>query len=273
MFFRRKENKRKEGRRKRLGLLVWSATGALLSTILALYLFWHHLPLLAGHLRDALLDHSYFSLREIRVRGGEKVGGSEVVAMAGLSHGMNIWKIDPAGIETKVASHPWVKRVLVRREFPHRIVIEVEERVARGIVVVGKLYYVDLEGFVFKEVGEGEKIDFPFLTGLQQEELAAHAQSSRLKIQEALRLADLVGKGALTLSEIHFRPSGGVVAYSMAYPVALDLGWGDWQTKVKRLERVLAMWKGREDRLAALDLSFRDQVVARMHPPNGRNFK
>jgi hypothetical protein len=27
---------------------------------------------------------------------------------------------------------------------------------------------------------------------------------------------------------------------------------------------VLALWKGSEDRLAVLDLSFRDQVVARM---------
>jgi len=42
------------------------------------------------------------------------------------------------------------------------------------------------------------------------------------------------------------------------------VGWGDWQGKVQRLERVLEMWKGKEARLASLDLSFRDRVVAKL---------
>jgi len=57
-------------------------------------------------------------VREIQVRGGEKVGGGEIVAMAGLKHGMNLWKIEPGAIEKKIAKHPWVRRVLVRRNFP-----------------------------------------------------------------------------------------------------------------------------------------------------------
>lgn len=269
MFLHRRDNKRKEGRRGRLSLLVWSGAAALLSSTLILYLGWRHVPRLASHLSDSLLDHSYFSVREIKVRGGEKVGGNEIVAMAGLSHGMNIWKIDPGSIERKVGRHPWVKHVLVRREFPHRVVIDVEERLARGIVVLGRLYYVDADGFVFKEIGEEEKVDLPLLTGLRQEDLASHAGSTRQKIQEALRLNDLMGKESLSLSEIYFSPSGGLILYPLAYPVAFHMGWGDWQGKVQRLERVLAVWKGREDRLAALDLSFRDQVVARIKKDKG----
>jgi hypothetical protein len=59
----------------------------------------------------------------------------------------------------------------------------------------------------------------------------------------------------------------------MAYPVALHMGWGDWQGKVQRLDRVLPVWKGREDRLVALDLSFRDQVVARIKKAEGGSKK
>ncbi|MFQ5902247.1 MAG: cell division protein FtsQ/DivIB [Candidatus Binatia bacterium] len=262
MFFHLRDNRKEKGKRGRL--LLWGAAVVLLSSTLLLYLDWRHVTQLATRLRDFLIDPSYFSVREIKVRGGERVGGSDIVAMAGLSHGMNIWKIDPENIERKVGKHPWVKRVLVRREFPRRVVIEVEERVVKGIVVLGKLYYVDSAGFVFKEVGKGEKVDFPLLTGLQQADLASQPHSTRQKIQEALRLGDLVARGSLALSEIHFRPRGGVVLYPMAYPVALRMGWGDWQGKVQRLQRVLAVWKGKEDRLAALDLSFRDQVVARV---------
>lgn len=244
-------------------LLLWSAVVAFLLSTPIVALGWPRFAQLATDLHDFLLYHPYFSVREIKVSGGQKVGGSEVVAMAGLSHGMNIWKIDPRAIEEKVSKHPWVKRVLVRREFPHRVVIEVEERMAKGIVVLGKLYYVDVEGLVFKEVGEGENVDFPFLTGLRRVDLLSPADSSRRRIQEALRLGDFLGRSSLSLSEIHFSRGGGVVLYPMAYPIALTMGWGDWQDKIERLERVLSEWGGKEDRLAGLDLSFRDHVVAR----------
>lgn len=219
---------------------------------------------LAVELRDSVLGHSYFSVREIRVKGGEKIGGSEIVGLAGLSHGMNIWKIDSRMIERKIGEHPWVRRVLVRREFPRRVVIEVEERSARAIVMLGKPYYVDTEGFVFKEVGGGETVDFPLITGLSREELASESHLTRQKIQEVLKLSELMTGTGLSLSEIHFRPQGGVVLYPMGYQVPLRMGWGEWQGKLERLERVVPEWKGKEGRLEALDASFRDQVVARL---------
>ena len=264
IFRRNKENRKREGKKGQQRLLFLSAALAVLSLTLFLYIDWRPVARLAIPLRDSLLDHPYFSVREIKVHGGEKVGGSEIAAIGGLSHGMSIWKIDPRTIEIKVAKHPWVKRVLARREFPRRVVIEVEERVARGIVVLGKLYYVDPEGFVFKEVREGDNSDFPLLTGLQQAELASQSDPTRQKIREALRLSDLMASGSLSLSEIRFLPQGGVVLYAVTHPVALNMGWGDWEEKAQRLERVLALWKGRENRLSALDLSFRDQVVARI---------
>jgi cell division protein FtsQ len=214
--------------------------------------------------RAFVLEGPYFSVREIQVRGGEKVGGSEIVAMAGLRHGMNMWKIEPAAIESKIARHPWVRRVLVRREFPRRVVIEVEERTPKAIIAMRKLYYVDADGIVFKEVGRGETVNFPLLTGLRPEQLAASNPAMREKIQDAMRLGDLMTKDSHVLSEIHFDASDRVVLYTTAFPVALRMGWGDWNDKMKRLDRVLALWKGHEERLVSLDVSFRDQVVARL---------
>lgn len=269
IFSRRRGNKKNDEEASRPSFVAWAALLVLFSSTLALYLGWSHARRLGNQLRDILLSHSYFSVEEIRVRGGEKVGGSEIVAMAGMNHGMNIWKIDPAVIERKVGKHPWVKRVLVRRELPRRVVIEVEERQAKGIVVLGKLYYVDADGFIFKEVEEGEKTELPMLTGLQQADLASQAHATRQKIREALKLAEMMAGAPLALSEIHFPAQGGLVLYPMVYPVAVQMGWGDWQGKLERLERVLAMWKDRERQLASLDLSFRDQVVARLKKGQG----
>ncbi|HEX2385686.1 MAG TPA: FtsQ-type POTRA domain-containing protein, partial [Candidatus Binatia bacterium] len=216
-------------------------------------------------LRDRMVDHEIFSVREIQVKAGEKVGGSEIVETAGLSQGMSIWRVDPQAIEKKIARHPWVKQVLVRREFPRRVVIEVEEREPKAIAALGKLYYVDRDGYIFKPVEPGERSDYPLLTGLKAQDLQyPAAYATRLRIKDALKLSDLIGKEPFALSEIRFLPRDGVVAYPVGYRLALTMGAGNWEDKIKRLRRVMTLWKGNEERLAALDVRFRDQVVARM---------
>ena len=261
----RKQNERL-GRRQ----LVWLGGVAILFALGAAAHRWQ-VPLKAAVAAAPafFFENAYFFVREIQVRGGEKVGGDEIVAMTGLRHGMNIWKVEPGGIEKKVANHPWVRRVLVRRDFPRRVIIEVEERTPKAIVALGQLYYVDADGVVFKEVGAGENVNFPLLTGLRPEQLAKANAALRGKIKDAVRLGDLMAKDARTLSEIHFDESGRLVVYTTAFPVALKIGWGEWDAKLKRLDRVLALWKGNEERLASLDASFNDQVVARLRKVQG----
>ena len=267
-LYRRDNHKRNERRARRR--FVWVGGVAILLVFGAAIYRWH-VPLTAAVAAAPALffENRYFSVREIQVRGGEKVGGDEIVAMAGLRRGMNIWRIEPGAIEKKVAKHPWVRRVLVRRDFPRRVVIEVEERAPKAIVALGQLYYVDTDGVIFKEVGAGENVNFPLLTGLRPEQLARTNPTLRGRIQEAVRLGDLMAKDSRTLSEIHFDESGRLVVYTTAFPVALKMGWGDWDAKLKRLDRVLALWKGNEERLASLDVSFNDQVVARLRKVQG----
>jgi len=267
----RRDNRKRNARRARR-TLIWLGGVAMLS-ILGFAAYRWHAPLAAAAAAAPAMffENRYFFVREIQVRGGEKVGGGEIVAMAGLKHGMNLWKIEPRAIEKKIARHPWVRRVLVRREFPRRVVIEVEERAPKAIVALGQLYYVDADGVIFKEVGAGENVNFPLLTGLRPEQLARTNPTLRGRIQDAVRLGDLMAKDSRTLSEIHFDESGRLVVYTTAFPVALKMGWGDWDAKLKRLDRVLALWKGNEERLASLDVSFNDQVVARLRKVQGFN--
>ena len=260
----RRDNRKRNGRRWRQWIMVGSIVATLIVLSVALYEWRRQLMTSVAWTRQFVLESPYFSVREIQVRGGEKLGGHEIVTMAGLKHGMNIWRIEPATIEKKVAKHPWVRRVLVRREFPRRVVIEIEERTPRAIVAMGKLYYVDSDGVVFKEVGAGESVQFPLLTGLRADELGSRDPAVRRKIQDAVRLSDLMAKDSHTISEVHFEAADRVILYTTAYPLALHMGWDDWEAKVRRVDRVLKLWKGHEERLVTLDASFGDQVVARV---------
>lgn len=260
----RKDNRKKDfGRWRRY--LVRGAMGAALFVVgVVLYRLSGPLSIAAGSLREFVIESRYFSVREIQVRAGGRVSGNEIVAAAGLSQGMNIWKIDPAAIETKISRHPWVRRVLVHREFPRRVTIDVEERTPRAIVALNKLYYVDADGLLFKEVDAADDMKFPMLTGLSVEQLSAPDQIMRKRIQEAMHLGELMAQRSHALSEIHFAAPDRLVVYASHFPMALRMGWGDWEAKLTRLERLLALWQGHEERLASLDLSFSDQVVARL---------
>ena len=264
IFSSRRKKQKPERKGGRLGLLALIAVALFVSTFWLLDAEWRQALQATDRLVDAFLNHEIFAVREIKVKGGEKIGGAEIVALAGLKHGVSVWKVDPVAAEKKVARHPWVRSVLVRREFPRRVVVEVEEREAKAIAVLGALYYVDREGFVFKQVEPGDNMDFPLLTGLEPENLAYPTSfATRQRIREALRLNDLMGKDPLAVSEIHFLRQGGVTLYPMTYRLALQMGWGEWEEKLRRLERVLALWKGQEEQLGILDFNFRDQVVAR----------
>jgi len=260
---RRDNRKRDEQRGRRRWLIAGGLVLALLVVAL-LHRLSGPIAIAMRSARDFIADNRYFAVRQIEVHGGEKVGGDEIVAIAGLRQGMNIWNLDAGAIENKIAKHPWVRGVLVRRDFPRRVVIDVEERTPKAIVGAGKLYYIDADGVVFKEVDPGENIKYPMLTGINPAALLRGDPAARKRIREALRLADLMAQRAHTLSEIHFEAPDRVVVYPTQFPVAWRLGWGDWEAKISRLDRLLELWKGHEERLASLDMSFRDQVVARV---------
>jgi cell division protein FtsQ len=259
-----RDNRKRHGHPWRRRLLAAGSVAIILTAALAAYRWRGAFVSAAVSARAFVVNNPYFAVREIQVRGVEKMSGSEIVSIAGLRHGMNMWKIEPAAIEKKISKNLWVRRALVRREFPRRIVIDVEERVPKAIVALGKLYYVDADGAVFKEVGAGESVAFPLLTGFRAEDLSNLNGAGRKRIQDAVRLGELMAKDSHTLSEIHFDGPDRVVVYTTAYPVGFRMGWGDWDDKLKQLDRVLTLWKGNEDRLASLDVSFRDQVVARV---------
>jgi hypothetical protein len=251
---------RKPRRRLKLltgSFLLFSAAGGLVVALPKLSHF-------AVAARGALLDHEYFSVREIKVQGGEKIGGSGIVAMAGLSHGMNLWKIEPRDIENKIGRHPWVKKVLLRREFPNRIVIEVEEHVPKAVLVLEKMHYVDAEGTIFKEIEPADKTDYPFITGLKPAELVSQPRSFRQKLVDAVGLSELMAEELFPISEIHFSAGGEVVLYPVSHPVALNMGWGDWPDKITRIRKVWNEWKGKERHLLSLNAGFKHQVIVQL---------
>jgi hypothetical protein len=260
-----KNNRRRPGHLWKRWMWGVAVAASLCTVALALYQWGGHVRSAARAARSFVLQNPYFAVREIQVRGTDHVRGGELVALAGLKHGMAIWNIDPLAIEKKLAKHPWLRRVVVRREFPRRILIEVTERVPKAIVAMGRLYYVDGEGVIFSEVGQADKLGLPMITGLRPEQLSARDPGLRRRLKEAVQLGELMAVDQHKISEIHFSAPERVVLYTTGLPTALHMGWGDWSGKVGRVKRIVSLWRGHEQRLASLDVSFAGQAVVRVN--------
>jgi len=242
---------------------LWGALSVALPGALAIGLALAAWP----HLRDAAARHPYFAVREVVVRDHHRLPADEVRTAAGIEPGMSIWDVDAAAAEARLAAHRWIRSARVRRELPHRVVIEVREERPLAIVALedgrGE-YYVSPHGHLFAPVGANDARDFPYLTGLARADLKDGERFGPRALHRALALVRQ--SGGLGVSEVHVDRVRGLTLLPMRPSVPIELGWSGFGAKLARLPRVLALWAGREPEIVAVNLQFDDEVIVRTHP-------
>jgi hypothetical protein len=130
-----------------------------------------------------------FAVREIRVSPTSRhVPREEILRRAEIQLGGRLLAIDTDAVATRIAAHPWVAGALVRRELPATVVIEVTERQAGGLAVIGGLYLVDQSGRPFKRATLEESEGLVVLTGISRAAYAEFPQASQAALREALEL-------------------------------------------------------------------------------------
>ena len=74
--------------------------------------------------------HPYFAISDIDVEleAGALFSQEEIVAWSGLFRDINLWTVDPEQVSTRLLAYQGIRGVEVRREFPHRIVLQVQAR-------------------------------------------------------------------------------------------------------------------------------------------------
>jgi len=219
------------------------------------------------HVRGAAARHPYFAVREVVVRDHHRLPADEVRAAAGIAPGTSIWEVDAAAAEARLAGHRWIRAARVRRELPHRVVIEVREERPLAIVALedGKgEYYVSPHGHLFAPVEASDARDFPYLTGLARADLKDGERFGPRALHRALALVRQ--SGGLAVSEVHVDRVRGLTLLPVRPSVPIELGWSGFAAKLARLPRVLTLWAGREGEIVAVNLRFDDEVIVRTYP-------
>lgn len=221
--------------------------------------------LLAPLVIDAARRHPYFRVRTLEVEGVRRLSPADVAAWLDWKDGTSVWAVDPDTLRARLLAHPWVRGATVRRILPRRVRVHVRERRPVALLLTrGSFHYVDRTGRVLGPLLPGEAPDLPVISGVDEfedRELSAvqvHRALHLLRVCERLRCLD-------DISQVQISKRG-LVVVPLRTRVAVVLGWGNLEEKLRRSARVFAAWEGRTEQLRQVDVSLPHGAVLKLAP-------
>ncbi len=217
---------------------------------------------------QVLLESGYFAVKQVRVEHQSKVTESDILAASDIHLGDGIFDLDLHLIGRKIAENPWVARAEVERAFPDEVIIRVTERQPQAIADLGYLYYVDAGGEIFKLLDSTDSLDFPVITGIDREYMLNHPDEVHEKLRKALGLMQALREGRQfnleDVSEIFIDPQQGLTVHTLVGGVPIHMGHGEFDYKLRSLERVYEDLEPRLSALKYIDLNVVDRVIVKL---------
>ncbi len=214
-----------------------------------------------------LTRSTFLRLERIEVGHLKRLTRDEVVALAGVQAGDDMLALRLSRIGEQLAKNPWIEKVKVRRYFPHTLTIDIAEREPAAVVNMGYLYYLDTKGDIFKPLTEGDRLDYPVLTGFAEEDMARDPNGFREGLQRALELIGLLKEGAALplgdVSEIHYDKGFGFTIFTAQGGVPVRLGNGAFGDKLARLARIYRDLQTQLTHLQYIDLDYSDKIIVK----------
>lgn len=261
--------KRRKWRRRRQGHINWpdwlkhiGQRALNLATIASLVF-------LGSNIYRYITLTTQWRVHEIKIVGCINAKEAELLDLARLDLGMEIWKLNLAELTKSLVKHPWIEKVQVRRDWSRQaLIIEVQERIPRAMIILDDLYLVDSQGKIFKKVGAKEKVDLPLLTGLGGKEIKNQDKEREELIRQALELLDLLAYRQIineyNISEINLHKQRGLTIYTLEKSLPIHLGWGDYKDKLNRLEKVLADIQKKGEEVAYVDVNYPRKIIVKV---------
>lgn len=217
----------------------------------------------AGAAVYSWLGHSrLFSVREIDMNPCASVTREEIHGiLSGVPQG-NIWSLSSRDIGRRLLSHPWVRNVTVRKAFPDRLIVRIEERRPVAMINLDALYYVDEQGEIFKRLTAYDRKNFPIVTGFSQADLSARDAVTLRNLKRTLELVCCTESGVLrqNVSEVHFDPQEGYTVVTRDSGLQLRIGMVEFREAMRRVEVAMPKLSRLGQDKSVVDLKIADRI-------------
>ena len=195
-----------------------------------------------------------FAVTEIVIEGEDRIGEPELLAVADLALGDNVFARSPEAVRTALMDHPWIADVTVTRRLPGTLRIDVREHEAAALLIVGDIYLISDDGVVIKQAEAGDPTDLPVITGVDRGRFVrdlGYRTQLLTTIVALISEYDTAGLSARAeLGEIHVEPTDELTVFVGEEAMEVRLGEGPYRRKLQRLSRVLDELRREEARAA-----------------------
>jgi cell division septal protein FtsQ len=208
-----------------------------------------------------------FSLKSIDVSQTKHLTRDEILGLAGVESGKDLLRMNLKQMGEHILQNPWVETVRINRYFPDTVSIAITEREPLAIVNMGFIYYLDKKGTVFKVLNQGDKLDFPVVTGFSEEELNSDPKGTKEALEATCELLKILHeKGSFILadvSEIHYDKGYGFTLFTATGALPVKVGSGDFSAKIERFARIYQDLMVQLPTIHYIDLDFNDKIIVK----------
>jgi len=215
----------------------------------------------------ATTTFDFFALQKIIVTGSPKsLGEAEIIQRSGVKIGTNLFKIKVQEVQSRLLQHPYFKFVSVQRQIPHTLVLEIHEHLPEFVLNTGRLYYVDKDGEIFKDITDSDDSrDLVVLSGFSDENILTDPQGSREAMRAAAQLQKIFQEAPfwqeLGLSEIHYEKNIGFTLYPEKKKYSIKVGLKDFSEKIKKFQEIWDKVQKSNARISSIDLNYPGKVL------------
>lgn len=209
----------------------------------------------AKHIYHRLCQCDFFQITAVKIDGNRMTSKEQIAALSRVDIHSNLLAIDVVQVQSLLESHPWIARAEVIRDWPNRLLIQVQEK--NPVALLNRetgLFYLDIQGHIIAAAGPAQDLDFPVITGLENFSLNT-SESAQIPgpLQDIIDLLQLANRNnpllpQQNISEIHVVEQGELVLHLLDRPFPIFLGTdGKISTRYYRLVKVLRdLYKTRE---------------------------
>jgi cell division protein FtsQ len=215
----------------------------------------------------ALGSATFFRLKTVEVSSSKRLSREEILAMAGAEPGRDLLRMNLKRMGEQIAQNPWVETVRIRRYYPDGLSISIVEREPLAVVNMGFFYYLDKKATVFKVLNQGDRLDYPVVTGFSEEDLSSDPAGTKEALQATCELLKILReKGAFILadvSEIHYDKGYGFTLFTASGGLPVKIGSGDFSGKIERFAKIYQELMAQRPTLHYIDLDYNDKIIVK----------
>lgn len=207
----------------------------------------------------------YFNLHAVEVSRLTHIEKEEILNLTNLRPLSNLLTLRTGKIAVRIAEHPWVEQVRIKKHLPDKLYFEIIEREPVAIVSVNPALGVDSSGYLLPGIRMETVQDIPLIT-VREKVLAEHPRRiispemrnalfviQYLKLNEPALLKEI--------SELNIEDPDNVVLYSLHEGTEIRLGNENFEERLAKLHQVWQLVRQQQLVEEYIDLRFDKQGV------------